>query len=242
MSPPDTTASRPETTLPAEATLVEKAYALLRQGIVRGTLLPGEKLKIDLLQKEYGISSSPLREALNRLTAENLVTAEGNRGFRVAPISLDDLDDLVGLRIVLEREAVEASIAEGGDDWEARIVAAFYRLEREEKRIFEENVPLNEEWSQRHRDFHMALLSGGRSKRLANMCASLFDQAERYRRLSASVRKRAHNKSGEHKRLMDAVLSRDPQRAAECLREHVQKTAQNIAAAMKAQVEAEPAE
>lgn len=242
MNQPVTPADRSDAAFPADATLVEKAYALLRQAIVRGALLPGEKLKIDLLQKEYGISSSPLREALNRLTAENLVTAEGNRGFRVAPISLDDLEDLVGMRIVLEREAVEASIAEGGDDWEARIVAAFYRLEREEKRIFEENVPLNEEWSQRHRDFHMALLGGGRSKRLANMCASLFDQAERYRRLSASVRKRAHNKSDEHKRLMEAVLSRDPVLATARLREHVQKTAQNIASAMKAQAEAEPAE
>lgn len=228
---------------PADATLVEKAHALLRHAIVRAELKPGDRLKIDLLQKQYGISSSPLREALNRLTAEGLVTSEGNRGFRVAPISLDDLNDLVGLRIVLEREAVEASIAEGGDDWEARIVAAFYRLEREEKRIFDEQAPLNEEWSARHREFHMALLSGGRSKRLANMCASLFDQAERYRRLSAAFRKRAHNKSNEHKRLMEAVLSRDPLLAAERLREHVQRTAQNVANAMKAQqAEAEPAE
>jgi DNA-binding GntR family transcriptional regulator len=220
---------RPE----AEATLVEKAHALLRQAILRGEALPGDRLKIDLLQKEHAISSSPLREALNRLTAEGLVVAEGNRGFRVAPVSPDDLQDIVGLRVVLEREALAASIAEGGDDWEARIVAAFYRLEREEKRIYEEQVPLNEEWSQRHRDFHMALLSGGRSQRLINMCASLFDQAERYRRLSAAYRKQPRNKSSEHKRLMEAVLSRDLALASERLREHVQKTAQNIATAMK---------
>lgn len=232
-------ADRPD----SEPTLVEKAYSVLRKSIVRGELLPGDKLKVDVLQKQYAVSSSPLREALNRLTAEGLVTTEGNRGFRVAPVSHDDLEDIVKLRIALERQAVEASIAEGGDDWEAGVVAAFYRLEREEKRIFEEQAPLNEEWSQRHRDFHMAILSGGRSKRLINMCASLFDQAERYRRLSAIYRKSPKNKSNEHKRLMEAVLSRDPARAAAHLRDHVEKTALNVANAMKAkQVEAEPGE
>jgi GntR family carbon starvation induced transcriptional regulator len=237
--PAPSAADRPE----AETTLVEKAYGVLRRAIVRGELLPGDKLKIDVLQKQHAISSSPLREALNRLTAEGLVTSEGNRGFRVAPISLEDLADIVKLRVVLERQAVEASIAEGDDSWEAGVVAAFYRLEREEKRIFEEQLPLNEEWSQRHRDFHMAILSGGRSKRLINMVANLFDQAERYRRLSAVYRKGPKNKSNEHKRLMDAVLSRDPVLAAERLREHVEKTAQNVVNAMKAkQAEAEPAE
>lgn len=218
----------------AEPTLAEKAYLLLRQAIVRAELLPGDKLKIDVLQREYEFSSSPLREALNRLSAEGLVVAELNRGFRVAPVSLDDLQDIAALRVVLEREAVEASIADGGDDWEARIVAAFYRLEREEKRLFEETLPLNEEWSQRHRDFHMALLSGGKSQRLINMCTSLFDQAERYRRLSAIYRTAKRNKSDEHRKLMDAVLSRDPVKAAQHLREHVMQTAANVANAMQA--------
>jgi len=220
---------------PDSLPLSERAYRTLRAAIVRCDFAPGERLKLDALIAQYGFSSSPLREALNRLTSEGLVTSEGNRGFRVAPVSLDDLNDIANLRVVLEREAVEASIADGGDDWEARIVAAFYRLEREEQRIFDERMPLNEEWSQRHRDFHMALLSGGRSQRLVNMCASLFDQAERYRRLSAIYRKQARNKSSEHKQLMEAVLSRDPVLAAERLREHVLKTAQNVANAMKTQ-------
>ena len=220
----------------AEPTLAEKAYLLLRQAIVRGEALPGDRLKIDLLQQEHAISSSPLREALNRLAAEGLVVAEGNRGFRVAPVSIDDLHDIASLRVVLERQAVEAAIAEGGDDWEAGIVAAFYRLEREEKRLFDEALPLNEEWSARHRDFHMALLSGGRSKRLISLCASLFDQAERYRRLSAIYRQTRRNKSDEHRQLMEAVLSRDPEKAAARLREHVQKTAANVANAMAARL------
>jgi GntR family carbon starvation induced transcriptional regulator len=226
----------------AEPTLAEKAYLLLRQAIVRGALLPGDKLKIDALQREYAVSSSPLREALSRLTAEGLVAAEGNRGFRVAPVSAEDLQDIVGMRVMLEREAVEASIAQGTDEWEARIVAAFYRLEREEKRIYEEGVALGEEWSQRHRDFHMALLSGGSSPRLISLCASLFDQAERYRRLSAIYRKTRRNKSNEHRALMEAVLSRDPVLAARMLREHVLKTAENVANAMKAQPADVPAD
>lgn len=233
---PTVTVPRPD----AETTLVEKAYAVLRQAILRGEALPGEKLKIDVLQKEHAISSSPLREALNRLTAEGLVTAEGNRGFRVAPISLEDLQDIVAMRVMLEREAIEASIAQGNDEWEARIVAAFYRLEREEKRITGDGAPLSEEWSERHRDFHMALLSGTTSRRLINLCASLFDQAERYRRLSAIYRKRPRNKTTEHRRLMEAALARDAALATELLREHVEKTAQNVMTALKVQALAAP--
>lgn len=221
-----------------DATLAEKAYVLLRTAIVRGEVLPGEKLKIDVLQREHAVSSSPLREALNRLAAEGLVTTEGNRGFRAAPISLDDLEDIVRLRVTLEREAVESSITEGNDDWEARIVAAFHRLEREEERIIEISGPLSDEWSERHRDFHLALLSGTPSNRLINLCASLFDQAERYRRLSAIYRKRPRNKSAEHRRLMDAVLSRNVDLATQLLREHVQKTSLNVSNAMKAQQKA----
>lgn len=230
----------PQTSRPdSDLTLSEKAYLQLRQAIVRGEVLPGDKLKMDVLQREYALSSSPLREALNRLTAEGLVVSEGNRGFRVAPVSLSDLQDIINLRVVLEREALEASIAHGGDEWEARIVAAYYRLEREEKRIYEEGVSLSEEWSERHRDFHMAILSGGHSTRLIGLCGSLFDQAERYRRLSAIYRKTRRNKSNEHKALMEAVLSRDVTLATAKLREHVLKTAENVTAAMKVQMAAE---
>ena len=82
-------------------TLAEKAYVDLRHDIIRGVLAPGRPLRLADLSERYGMGFSPLREALNRLQAERLVTAESLRGFRVAPLSLDELHDTVSLRILI---------------------------------------------------------------------------------------------------------------------------------------------
>ena len=74
-------------------TLAEKAYDALRHDIIRGELPPGRPLRLSDLSERYEMGFSPLREALNRLQAERLVTAESLRGFRVAPLSLDELLD-----------------------------------------------------------------------------------------------------------------------------------------------------
>src|SRR5882757_8492874 len=74
--------------------LAERAYRIIRQQILRAEIPPGEKLKIEVLEREHALSSSPLREALNRLVAEKLVVADNNRGFREASISADEMRDI----------------------------------------------------------------------------------------------------------------------------------------------------
>jgi GntR family carbon starvation induced transcriptional regulator len=71
----------------ARKTLSESAYDALRDDIIRGRLEPEEKLRIEELRQKYATGASPLREALNRLAGEGFVTTEGQRGFRVAPLS-----------------------------------------------------------------------------------------------------------------------------------------------------------
>ena len=211
--------------------LSEQAYQTLRDRILRGTTVAGEKLKIDVLQKDLEISSSPLREALNRLAAENLVVADERRGFRAAPVTVEDLTDLTTMRIVVEPGALVASMKGGSDEWESRIVAAFYRLERIEQRINAGQASRDDEWTARHKDFHMALISGCGSARLHGLCSKLFDQSERYRRLSASFRQKSRNTASEHKKLMEAALSRDPE-AASLLRRHIELTAEHVTSAL----------
>lgn len=79
----------------------------------------------------------------------------------------------------------------------------------------------------------MALISACPSERLLNWCASLFDQAERYRRLSARIRPGSRRKSNEHKRIMDAVLKRDEGTACELLRDHITRTKNNVEISLK---------
>lgn len=208
--------------------LSEQAFRILRHQILRGEIAPGEKLRIEVLQKEYSFSSSPLREALNRLVAEGLVTADDHRGFRAASMSPSDLHDITSFRLVAEPAAFAQSIAAGTDEWEGRIVAAHHQLERIEEKIAREEAHWNEEWTIRHKGFHMALVSAASSVRLIATCSSLFDQAERYRRFSARNRIKPRNTQGEHRRLMEAAVGRQTELAVALLKEHLMLTTRNV--------------
>src|SRR3990172_5019394 len=82
-------------------TLASSVYERLRQDVLTGELLPGHKLRIDALRLRYGVGASPVREALNRLVSEGLVTLEDQKGFRVAPVSLDELRELTHTRCLI---------------------------------------------------------------------------------------------------------------------------------------------
>jgi DNA-binding GntR family transcriptional regulator len=222
--------SRPESQPP----LTEVALRRLRHDVLVGTLAAGNRLKLDTLQQQYGLSSSPLREALSRLTQEGLVRADERRGFRVASLSLDDLADITRLRLMVDVEALQDAMSVGDDEWEGNVVAAFHRLEKIEGKLSDGPVLLDDEWSDVHRNFHTALIRACPSDRLRQLSASLFDQAERYRRVSAKARQTARRKSNEHKRIMDAVLRRDKETACELLRDHIKSTRKNVEAAMRA--------
>lgn len=172
-------------------TLVEQAYASLRREILEGALEPGAKLRTEELRQRYGIGASTVRESLTRLLGEALVTAEGQRGFRVAPISLDDFSDLTHVRKMIETEALRQSILAGDEAWESRVVAAYYRLSKVEERIREEPQAVAPHFEERNREFHLALISACPSARLHRIYAMLYQQSERYRRVALINRARA---------------------------------------------------
>jgi GntR family carbon starvation induced transcriptional regulator len=213
-----------------ELSLVDQGYLSLRGRIVRGEYTAEMRLRLDALQQNLGLSSSPLREALNRLVSEGLVEIEDGRGFRVAQVSLQRLKELTYLRILLEGDALRRSVELGDDEWEGRVVSAFHKLSRVEERMDSNDDDSNaEEWSTRHRQFHMALLSGCGFPRQLELCGMLFDQAERYRRLARQSRQ-PRKKNAEHKALEEAALSRNSAKSVELLTAHIQKTADRVSA------------
>src|SRR5262249_18302147 len=110
------------------ATLGEAAYQRLRADIGVGAFKAGEPLRLEALRQRYGLSFSPLREALMRLQSERLVLSTALRGFSVAPLSREEIEDATETRILVESEALRRSMRNGDDDWEAAIVAAFHAL------------------------------------------------------------------------------------------------------------------
>ncbi|HPD91566.1 MAG: FCD domain-containing protein [Rhodobacter sp.] len=213
-------------------TLAEKAYHGLRHDIVRGAFAPGSPLRLADLAERYGMGFSPLREALNRLGAERLVTSETLRGFRVAPLSLAEFEDALATRLLIETEALRLSIARGGDDWAAAIVAALYALKLQADR----SGPDADLWEleARHHAFHRALLAACGSDWMLDFFERLYHATERYRLpvLLASTGPRTRDIEAEHKALADATLARTPEQAVALLRDHYLRTADTIRATL----------
>ena len=201
-------------------TLVESSYNRLRSDIITGKLAPGAKLRIEELRDDYRIGASPLREALNRLAGEGFVTVEEQRGFKVAPVSPDDLKDLSRMRIMLECEALRESISNGDDEWEANLLAAHHRLQKAE-RSFGKNL---DEWEQRNQEFHEALVAACTSSWLLRLRHVLYEQHKRYRFIAILSHQQDRDVHREHREILEAALARDVKAAIEATERHIQFT------------------
>lgn len=215
------------------ATLQNQALATIRRDVLVGKLAPNTKLVIRDLQESYALSSSPLREALSKLSQEGLVTSDERRGFRVAPISVVDMADITHMRLLLDVPALAEAMRLGDDLWEAAIVSAFHRLDKLESTLSGSATILDENWGKVHRDFHLALLAACASERQKELSASLFDQAERYRRFSARSRQSVRRKGDEHRRIMAAALRRNSETACALLADHIRTTQRNVEDSLK---------
>ena len=200
------------------------AYRALRAEIIACRRRPGEKLIISDICKELGVSLGAVREALSRLVSEGLVTAEPQKGFRVAPISQEELEDLTRARAILEGHCVEAAIVAGDLRWEAGIVSVLYELSRVPSRDPADPERINEAWAEAHARYHAALVAACDSPWLLRLREILYAQSERYRQLSVPLDRRDRDVSAEHQAIAEAVIARDTERAKQLLTEHILRT------------------
>lgn len=212
-------------------TLARTICDRIRADILTGKRKPGTKIRLEELKSEFEVSWSPIREALSRLAAEGLILTEGQRGYRVAPVSRADLDEIIRLRTHLESMALRASIAKGDDAWEAEVVAAHHRLSKLEDRRWDPDEA--EQWERRHHAFHTALTRACDSPILLQFCAQLHELNDRYRRLFLSAYKFDRDVAGEHRAIAEATLARDADKACRLLETHIQRTGRNIVKSMK---------
>jgi GntR family carbon starvation induced transcriptional regulator len=207
-------------------TFAQLVQARLANDILNGSLEPGSKLKLQALCETYEVSMSPLREALAGLTGRGLVYQEGQRGFRVAAASFDDLRDVTETRIHIETTALRLSMERGGDEWEAAVLAAHHRLAR---RLRSKDLLVDETWEALHRGYHMALIGACGLPRLLDICTGLHDHFDRYRRLGVLHANRHPKIRSSHAAIVKLTLARDAERAVALLGEHIQESADQFA-------------
>lgn len=207
---------------PKQRTLMSNVYDRIRRDVLDGELRPGIRLRFEEMKLRYGVGLSPLREALTRLAAEKLVILEEHKGFRVSPISKEDLLDILFMRKQIDAMGICMAIASGDDRWESGIVASLHELGK--RRSLGPDGRIDPEWEARHRAFHFSLVAACGSPRLLQVHDLLCDQADRYRRLSHTYPTEERDHFAEHSEIARAALARDQEMAGLLIRRHLERT------------------
>lgn len=204
----------------------EQVAEWLRTDIISCRLMPAAKLNIATLADERGVSLGAVREALAGLASEGLVVAEPQRGYRVSPVSSRSLSELVQARIHIEGLCLTEAVRHGDLRWETACLRALERLKQAGAGL--SGADAVEEQVRAHREFHHALVSGCNNEWLLRMQHFLYQQSERYRRLSVPLGGPPRDIDAEHAALVEAALARDADRARQLLEQHLSTTARNI--------------
>ena len=200
-------------------TISDVVFRQVRQDIIAGVLPPGAKIKLEQAKEQYKISVSSLREILGRLTTESLVIAEGQKGFEVSPVSLQELMELAELRILLETHAVDVSFSRGDLEWEGRIVAAHHKLAVAERKLLAGDASRTVDWVRYDWEFHRSIVSACNSAALMANLSSVFDRFLRYHMLAESFRGKPV--VDDHRLLFELALAKDSEGAKKVIRDHV---------------------
>jgi DNA-binding GntR family transcriptional regulator len=202
--------------------LGDQVYAALMEAIAERRLRPGERLMLDELAAQMGVSRTPIRDALARLTAEGLVQPTGRRGFRVTPPTAEDLSDLFRVRLMCELFAVE----EGIGNVTPAIIAALQEHAAECVRLSVSPNPADHLGVMVHDlRLHQLIVGLGGSKRLSDLYERLSLHQQQYRTgmfLAIAPAELQEAYRGEHAAIIAALANANVGEAKLALRSHVQ--------------------
>lgn len=210
-------------------TLIERTYNQLRLDIIEGRLIPNAKLRVEHLKSRYAVGAGTLREAMSRLISDSLILAEGQRGFRVAPIAIEDLEDITRTRIQLEIEALRQSIQRGGPAWRIKLTQAHDELDALGNPG--DNVD-RKHWEYLNARFHAVLIESHASAWTLRFLDMLSRHGERYRRLAISLKLPGRDVQAEHRDIYASAVSGNDVRAALALEAHIRATTDALRHAM----------
>ncbi len=204
--------------------LRETVYAQLRADMISCTLAPGTELREAELAERFGMSKSPVRDALMRLEREGLVITLPRQGYRVAPVSLSDVLDMFHLRAALERACVERIVLYASDTQ----LQALDTFRQFDAKTWEGGfIAYN-------RAFHRSLAHLGGNARMRDQLIDLIDLMERAVHMSLSNIKKGDPQSlvHEHSGIIDALQARATKRAQRLAEQHIQAAGKRVSNAI----------
>ena len=212
----------------ADRLIRHEVYDRLRADILSCALSPGQEFREGDLAERFGVSKSPIRDALQRLELEGLVEIEPRRGHRVAPISIADARDILDLRAILEVGAVRVIAADASDSQ----LAQFDRFR---------TAPTDdvEAFADYNRDFHLHLCNAAGNRRLAATAAQLMENYDRLCIVSlsssaASEHTNMEEALADHIAIVDALQARNAGQAARAAARHIRTSRRRVMRGLEA--------
>lgn len=192
-------------------TRIEWVARRLRDAILRGVLPAGEKIQPAQIAREWDISPTPLREAIQRLASEGLIEATPQRGARVARVSPQEAKELYELRILLDPIALHDSVSRFTDADRAAVAVAFEGYCQE----WTGRDQVTYEMYDTHKRFHDATLRQCSSQRLLGIVSTLTQHCMRY-----TVWLAKRDRIAEHAEINDAIQRKDLEAATDAVARH----------------------
>ena len=202
--------------------LHEELVGRLRDLIVDGDLAPGVKIPEKELCEQFGVSRTPLREALKVLASESLVTLTPNRGASASLITIEDLEEVFPVMGALEALAGELAC----QNMTAREIASVRSLHKRMMAHYRQKQL--KPYFQLNQSIHEAILSGSRNNSLQSMYRSLAGRVRRARYFANMSQKRWDQAAAEHEEMIVALEARDGTKLAEILKRHLQNKFETV--------------
>lgn len=200
----------------------DKIAHILREEILNGNLKPGERLNEKELCEKLGVSRTPLREAIRNLEAEGLLETIPNKGSRVVSFTIDDVEDIYELRIMLESKATEKSVERLTDE---------HIRELEEIQSELREAVKNEDWyyvDTLNQSFHRMLFSQGSNERLIKIVSNLNQFGRLIRVTAFAIPGRSLKVLEEHEAILEAVKQRNAGLARELVAQHLERAKETL--------------
>jgi len=208
-------------------TVADRVFEQLSDAIISGKIAAGSKISEPDLAKKFNVSRAPLREAIGRLEACNLVTRKPNVGARVVELSFKELIEIYRIREALEGMAARMAAENMNDEEIAQL----------RQMLSEEQIGQANESDMNH-DFHYAIVQGSRNSRLNHLlCDDLYSLLRMYRMQLGRANSQHSNANAEHRAILDAISEHDGEMAEVMMRRHIQKSRQHIEQMFQQQME-----
>lgn len=210
-----------------KASLTDKAYNQIKEWVVRYHLKPGARLHVSDLAHALKMSQTPVREALSMLEKEHLIEREPQKGYRVGTLSMQEIEDLYDLRIVLEVLAVRQAAKRMTASTRGRLSSILSEFERFLKTAQKQRI------LERGQDFHVVVLEASGNRPLAEIGRAILDRIWVIQNINLLTTDHLFDAHPQHLQILEALDRGDAKKAATLMEKHLTQAKQFVLSRLK---------